>query len=139
MSWEELSAERLYMPAGMPSTSSLYADYVASPNHAALHEKVDNAWQTLRTRDADAQSRAGGVSSSVRDMTRWPRLQLNNGVLDGKPIVAGESLPETHRPQMISRVPDDPVVDRASFYGLGWGVSLDSAASAFAVPGSIYC
>jgi CubicO group peptidase (beta-lactamase class C family) len=121
--WEELSAERLYEPAGMTSSSSLYANYAASPNHAALHEKVGNAWQPLRTRDADAQSPAGGVSSSARDMTRWLRLQLNNGVLEGKSIIAAEPLAETHRPQMISRVPDDPATDRASFYGLGWIVS----------------
>ena len=123
MTWDELSAERLYQPAGMLNTSSRYSDYTAAPNHAVLHEKIADTWHALRTRDPDAQSPAGGVSSTARDMSRWLRLQLNNGMLDGQPVIASEPLAETHRPQIISRAPSDPATDRASFYGLGWIVS----------------
>jgi hypothetical protein len=41
--------------------------------------------------------------------------------------VAAEALGETHRPQIVSRPPADPVTDRASFYGLGWNVGYDAA------------
>ncbi|MGH2602374.1 MAG: serine hydrolase, partial [Dehalococcoidia bacterium] len=126
-SWEDLSAERLYQPLGMTSTSSRFADYAAAPNRALTHALVDGRYVAEYTRDADAQSPAGGVSSSVRDMARWLRLQLGNGTVDGQQIVSGEALVETHRPQMIRSQAAYPATGRAGFYGLGWNVSYDAA------------
>jgi CubicO group peptidase (beta-lactamase class C family) len=51
-------------------------------------------------RDPDAQSPAGGVSSTVRDLAQWLRLQLGNG----KQVIDAEALAETHRPQMASHI-----------------------------------
>jgi len=125
-SWEDLSAERLYRRLGMARTSSRFADFVASSNRAHGHVKVDGTWVAKYTRQPDAQSPAGGVTSSVRDMAIWLRLQLGRGTLDGSMIVDPEALDETHRPQVI-RIPPprDPAVDRAAFYGLGWNVDYD--------------
>jgi Domain of unknown function (DUF3471)/Beta-lactamase len=50
------------------------------------------------------------------------RLQLGNGKFEGKQIIDADALSETHRPQMVSNPPQNPATDRASFYGLGWGV-----------------
>jgi len=44
MSWEELSAERLYDPLGMTHTSSRFADYMAEPNRAIPHVKDGDSW-----------------------------------------------------------------------------------------------
>jgi len=121
--WEEVSAEKLYKPLGMDSTSSRYADFVASQNHALGHVLVDGKWTPKYRRDPDAQTPAGGVSSSVNDMGKWVRLQLANGRFDGKQIVAANALAETHHPHMLtgfSRLNGLP-----SFYGLGWNVSYD--------------
>lgn len=124
-SWEDLSVERLYRPLGMTSTSSRFADYIAARNRALTHVLVDGSYVAEHTRNADAQSPAGGVSSTVRDMAQWVRLQLGNGTLDGRQIVDGEALVETHRPQVIVRQVAYPATGRASFYGLGWNVSYD--------------
>jgi CubicO group peptidase (beta-lactamase class C family) len=124
-SWEDLSAERLYRPLGMKSTSSRYGDYAAAKNRALLHVRDGDKWVARYDRDADAQSPAGGVSSSAADMARWMRLQLGGGKLDGEQFIAAKALAETHRPQIVSRPPDNPATDRASFYGLGWNVSYD--------------
>jgi CubicO group peptidase (beta-lactamase class C family) len=126
-SWENAAAERLYEPLGMRSTSSRFADYQAASNRAVTHVLVDGAYVPKYVRNADAQSPAGGVSSTVRDMAQWLRLQLGEGTVDGKQIVGAEALAETHRPQIVNRPPADPSADRASFYGLGWNVSYDDA------------
>jgi hypothetical protein len=77
-------------------------------------------------RQPDAQSPAGGVSSSVHDMAQWVRLQLAGGVYNGAPLIAAESLAETHRPKMQrNNGPGTPDSDRGTFYGLGWNVSYD--------------
>ncbi len=121
--WEQLSSERLYRPLGMARTSSRYSDFVNATNHASLHVPEGGRWVARYQRDADAQAPAGGVSSSVRDLGQWLRLQLAGGRLDGRPVVAAAALAETHRPQIVSHQPRDPATDRAGFYGLGWNVS----------------
>jgi CubicO group peptidase (beta-lactamase class C family) len=124
-SWEDLSAEKLYQPLGMKNTSSRYADFAGAENRARGHVLVDGKWVAKYTRDPDAQSPAGGVSSTVRDMAQWTRLQLSNGKLNDKQIVDAEALAETHRPQILRQTPKDSSVDRVAFYGLGWNVDYD--------------
>ena len=122
MTWEDLAQERLYSRAGMTRTSSKYAGYLAHENRALLHQEVDGAWVSLHTRDNDAASPAGGVSSTVRDMARWLRLQLGNGTLDGEEIVNAETLADSHRPWTLTSRQGLPQDGRVGFYGLGWNV-----------------
>ena len=124
--WEELCETRLYEPLGMTSTSSRFADYQAAANRAWTHVRVNDRWVAKYVRDPDPQSPAGGVSSTVRDMAQWMRLQLGNGTIDGKQVISAEALGETHVPQIVSRQPADPSTDHAGFYGLGWNVGYDA-------------
>src|SRR6266513_2505179 len=71
LDWEDVSKQKLYTPLGMASTSSRYADFVARPNKALEHVMVDGKWVQKFKRDPDAQSPAGGVSSSVNDLAKW--------------------------------------------------------------------
>ncbi|MCX2182084.1 serine hydrolase [Streptomyces sp. SKN60] len=122
--WEKLADDILYKPAGMDATSSRFADYANSSDRAWGHVQVDGAWKPEFVRDPDAQSPAGGVSSSARDMATWLRLQLANGELDGRRIVDAEALERTHWPESVSSPPHAPAA-RTGFYGLGWNVSYD--------------
>jgi CubicO group peptidase (beta-lactamase class C family) len=124
-SWEDLSRERLYEKLGMWNTSSAFADFSAAANRAHEHVKLGGNWVPKYTRDPDAQSPAGGVVSSVRDMTAWVRLQLARGRFGGEEIVSEAALDETHRPQIVSSPPQNPTSDHAGFYGLGWNVGYD--------------
>jgi CubicO group peptidase (beta-lactamase class C family) len=123
--WEELSAEKLYKPLGMSSTSSRFDDVAAAGNRALLHVRIDGRWVARHTRNADAQSPAGGVSSAVRDLARWMRLQLGKGKFEGKQLVEADALTETHRPVIVTGPPADPGKDRADLYALGWNVRYD--------------
>jgi CubicO group peptidase (beta-lactamase class C family) len=128
-SWEELSAERLYRPLGMGSTSSRFADFKAAPNRAVGHVQQDGQWVAKYTRDPDAQSPAGGVSSSARDLAQWLRLQLGRGKVDGREIVKAAALDETHRPQIVKTPAANPMTERSSFSGLGWDIGTDEQGS----------
>lgn len=125
--WEDISEERLYQPLNMRQTSSRFDHYINSPKRAATHVLVDGQWVAMYVRQPDAQSPAGGVSSTVRDMVQWLRLQLGGGTVDGDEIIDAGALGETHRPQFINGPPADPATDMAGFYGLGWNVSYDGA------------
>jgi len=123
LDWEKASEEKLYRPLGMTSTSSRYADFTARGNKALGHVLVDGKWVQRFKRDPDAQSPAGGVSSSVNDVAKWMRLQLANGNFQGKQLVNEKALLETHHPHMLTGF--SPFTRLPSFYGLGWNVSYD--------------
>lgn len=126
-SWQKLAADTLFKPAGMTSTSTEFSAFAQAPNHAATHvNNPDGTWSPRFVRDPDAQAPAGGVSSSARDMSRWLRLQLAEGTLDGKRIIPADTLATTHLPQILSQPPAPPA-NRTGFYGLGWNVSYDDA------------
>src|SRR5437660_1526894 len=143
LNWEDVSKQKLYTPLGMASTSSRYADFVARPNKALGHVRVDGKWVQKFKRDPDAQSPAGGVSSSVNDLAKWMRLQLANGKFDGKQLVDEKALAETHHPHMLTGF--SPFTGLPGFYGLGWNVSYDqegrlhlSHSGAFALGAATY-
>ena len=119
--WEEVASERLYDRLGMTSTSSRYSDYDNRPNKAFTHVFVDGKAVTQYRRVADSESPAGGVSSSVRDLAQWVRLQLANGRYNGEQVIDSAALAATHEP-IIIRNPAAPT----QFYGLGWNVDFDS-------------
>ena len=121
--WEDVSEEKLYVPLGMTSTSSRYQDFVARENRALGHVQIDGKWVQKYQREPDAQSPAGGVSSSVNDMAKWMRLQLAGGKFEGKEIVKEEALAQTHHPHMLTGF--SPLDGLPGFYGLGWNVSYD--------------
>src|SRR5436309_11149495 len=123
LEWEAAANKKLFKPLGMTSASSRYADFVARSNKALGHVLVNGKSVQKFKRDPDAQSPAGGVSSSVNDVAKWLRLQLGNGKFDGKQIVDEKALTETHQPNMLTGF--SPFTGLPSFYGLGWNVSYD--------------
>lgn len=124
--WEDLSEEVLYRPLGMSSTSSRFADFAARPDRAVGHVRASDGFQPLYTRDPDAQSPAGGVSSSVTDMARWLAMVLADGSHDGVAVVDPEALLGALTPQMVSNPPTEPAM-RPGFYGYGFNVSTSAA------------
>lgn len=122
-SWEALSKQLLYEPLGMTHTSSRWIDYANAPDHATLHVRHGNEWKTS-SRDADAQSPAGGASSTVLDLAKWMSLQMDQGTYEGKRIASPEALSPMQRPQIVSNPPAQPF-GRPSFYGYGVIVSYD--------------
>ncbi len=117
--WETLSRRLLYEPLGMDSSGSTFADFQSHENRASGHRRVDGRWVHLEQRQPDAQSPAGGVSSSANDMARWMRLLLNGGRFEGRPLVDPAALAESHRPQADTG---------NGSYGYGWNVARDRKA-----------
>ena len=127
-SWEEVAQHELYARIAMHSTSSRYSDYENNPNKAALHYHHENVYSNWFVREADSEAPAGGVSSNVRDLANFVKLQLDDGVFDGQRIVDKAALDETHKPEICAAVPGPlpPGECPGSFYGLGWNVGKDA-------------
>jgi hypothetical protein len=95
-------------------------------NRAAPHFRTQaGVWKPGNLTNDDAAMPAGGVSSSLRDLTLWLRLQVASGMFDGRQVVASGPLRETRRPQIVAISPPDPSSGATKFYGLGWLVFFD--------------
>jgi CubicO group peptidase (beta-lactamase class C family) len=126
-SWEDLSDEVLLRPLGMASTSYRFADYEARPNRAVGHIHVDGKYEPRYIRDPQPEAPAGGVSSTVNDMTRWLAMVLADGSYDGKQIVDAKALLPAVTPQVVSSRATEPAM-RSGFYGYGFNVGPTSGA-----------
>lgn len=126
-SWDSLAQDVLFGPLGMSESSYQHSVYASRQDKALIHVRVgassSKTWQAKYVRDADAEAPAGGLSSSVRDLAQFIRLQLGAGMLDGKQVIDSAALQQTHIPYQDLRAPEPN--GRTQFYGLGWNVSYD--------------
>lgn len=124
--WAPLSEDALYKPLGMSRTSSRFADYMAQADRAVPHMRTGGVWTARAQRQPDAQSPAGGVSSTAADMAKWLAMLLADGVVDGQPLIPAAALAPAIMPQAMSAPPAAPA-DRAGFYGFGFNVGVSEA------------
>jgi CubicO group peptidase (beta-lactamase class C family) len=130
--WPDLADQVIFDPLGMDSSSYRFEDFESAENRAYGHVLTDpdaKTWEAKYVRDADQQAPAGGASSSVHDMTKWLRMELGAGELDGAPIVDAAALQVTHQAHYTNNPAKAPAA-RNSAYGLGWNVSVDNAGRA---------
>jgi CubicO group peptidase (beta-lactamase class C family) len=125
--WEDLAQEVLYRPLGMASTSSRHADYENRTNRAVLHVKSADTWQAKYRRQPDAQSPAGGVSSSANDLARWLSMVLQQGQYEGRTIVSADALLPAVTAEMVAVQPPRAADARARLYGYGVFVETSPA------------
>lgn len=122
LDWATLSERDLYQPLGMDSTSSRFEDFMARENLAVGHVPVDGTWNvTTMQRQPDAQSPAGGVSSSALDMAAWMKLVLAGGTFAGESVVAEDALVPAITAQFVSK-PAHSADARSGLTGFGFNV-----------------
>jgi CubicO group peptidase (beta-lactamase class C family) len=121
LDWATLAERVLYQPLGMTRTSSRFEDFMARSNRAVAHVELDGRWiESPLLRNPDAQSPAGGASSSLNDVATWLALMIGKGVHAGRRVIDAEALESAVSPQMLTRSAKD---DRpASYYGFGFNV-----------------
>lgn len=124
--WATLAQETIYEPLGMAATSSRFTDYMARPNRAHPHVKTGNTYEARFQRQPDAQSPAGGVSSSANDLAKWMTMVLQNGLFAEKQIVAPKALLPAITAEMVS-APSPTADSRPGFYGYGFNVGVTAS------------
>ena len=116
MSWEDLVSERVIVPAGLKNTSARFKDFENAADRVDTYSMMNGTPVAGPLLNDDVNSPAGGVSSTINDMARYARLQLNNGSIDGKQVIDAAALKETHRPQNIMKTTSTSI----TAYDLGW-------------------
>ncbi len=125
--WHEYMAKRLFVPLGMKRVVLTRSEALKADDHATPHRfDADRKPQVMDWYPDDKQLRASGsIKTSVRDLSGWLRVQLNNGMLGDKRVVPADILAETHRPQIVVPLDSEKAkfaVTTLSSYGLGWHI-----------------
>lgn len=118
--WSSLSEAVLYRPLGMSRTTSRFSVFEAMDNRASGHMPVNGRFLPGPARNPQAQSPAGGASSSVRDMAKWMSLILGMGLYRGRQLVPAAALAPALSPQMLMRPAQEG--QAAAYYGFGFNV-----------------
>ena len=120
-SYEDLVAERIFVPAGMYNTSARFSDFTRSADRVEVYPLQAGTPVAGPLNNDDINSPAGGVSSTLNDMVRFARLQANGGSIDGRQVINASALRDTHTPQFIKSYYGSGMVGS----GLGWNTYLD--------------
>lgn len=124
MSWDDAVRTKLFEPLGMSHSSTSIRALEGKTNVAQPHSEIDDTVMTIPWRNIDNVGPAGSINSSVLDMAKWVRFQLDSGKAGGKTLLSSGSFVETHTPHTIIRR-EGPAREVNPFghfasYGLGW-------------------
>ena len=121
LTWEQALEERIFTPLGMDRSSCTLARLLAQENRASFHATVNG--KVVAAPDdlavlpwSEIYGPAGGINSTARNMAAWLRMQLNQGLFEGRRIISQENLEYLHQPYTL--VGDKDGV--TSHYCQGW-------------------
>lgn len=120
-SWNDFVETRLLEPLGMTRTATSFARLPDPTNIIDAHAPVDGRVQVIRRYRASVSDPAGGIYSSVADLSKWA-LMLLGGPGAPPPLLKPRTQWELWSPQTILPVSPAPSPYNTHFlaYGLGW-------------------
>jgi CubicO group peptidase (beta-lactamase class C family) len=127
MSWEAFVEKRIMAPLGMNRSSASYAGLKDHNNVIAAHAPVDNKLRPIPHLNFALGDAAGGIFSSVADLSKWVAVLLAHGRYgadSGKRLWSEKVHEELWSPQTILPVRSPgPYNTHFASYGLGFFLS----------------
>ena len=120
-SWEENIKERIFKPLGMFNSTMDMKSFKKAKDVTSLHHRYGDEIITLSKRWPYLHwtyeyAPAGGINSNIVDMAKWLKLQVNNGVFNGRRLIAEESMDFMHSPKTIAML----FAGRREYYCQAW-------------------
>jgi CubicO group peptidase (beta-lactamase class C family) len=124
--WTAFVRERILEPLGMQDTVLSVRELGGRANVATPHGPASGEIRPFPWYGWDSAAAAGGLISSVSDMSRWMLLQLARGSLDGRTYFSDAASRTMWTPHVSSTV-DKAAAERIPSthfrgYGLGWSL-----------------
>lgn len=131
MSWAEFVETKIMMPLGMQRSVGVYQRLMDKNNVAYPHSTEDGQLRQLEPyfENSDLVGAAGGIYSSVNDMSKWLFMHLNNGKYGAglsEQIISENNHAElwkSHTNLRFNAEPNPPYRKHFNSYGLGWELS----------------
>ncbi|GAB3337425.1 serine hydrolase [Larkinella ripae] len=127
-SWEEFVENRIMQPLQMENSRTSFARLPKNQSNVIdAHAVLEGKLQVIKRGTLDAGNSAGGIYSSINDLSNWVIMQLNGGKYgDGlkKTLFSARVQNDMWTPQTLIPVNDPgPYNTHFSAYGLGWFLS----------------
>jgi CubicO group peptidase (beta-lactamase class C family) len=123
-SWDEYIKEKFFTPLGMTSANTSIRAFTPSSNVASPHNEVNGKNVPIEYVNWDNISSAGSINACVNDLSKWLKLQLGKGTLDGKTFwkeARSYEMWENMTPKPVSKWARENMPSRHfNGYGLGW-------------------
>jgi CubicO group peptidase (beta-lactamase class C family) len=101
--WEAFVKERIFDPLGMSSTVFSIDDVLKQPDHGVpFTERRDSfeLYEIPHYREQVGIGPAGSINSNVEDLSKWLRALMNDGELDGRPVIPASVVKATLAPSI---------------------------------------
>jgi len=127
ISWDQFLSDRIFKPLGMVRTNTSVKALKGMTNVAACHTDSSGKVISIPYLDWDNIGPAGSINSCVNDLSKWLKLQLNNGTFDNKVIFSKATNREMWSPQTIQTISAGSArmfpSTHFKAYAFGWGVN----------------
>ncbi|MFD2937655.1 serine hydrolase [Spirosoma flavum] len=127
MSWENFVEQRILGPLGMTQSAASFQGCQTNPNLIDAHKRIGDSVRVVARYGSTLDDAAGGIYSSIEEMSRWVLLFLNQGRYG--PALSKRFLPEPLLADLVAPQTIIPVQQPGSYrthfaaYGLGWFLS----------------
>lgn len=125
-SWDEFVTERIFKPLKMNRTNTSTNALVGLDNVAQCHTDFEGKTIEIPYLNWDNIAPAGAINSSVSDISKWIKLQLNNGKYGSTQIFSSNRSREMWSPNTLQDVSpnSEKLFPTTHFkaYAMGWGV-----------------
>ncbi len=126
MPWDKFVQRHILTPLQMDRTVTSVKNLDKMGNFASPHKTIDGKITPIPWVNWDNMGAAGGIISSVSDMSKWMILQMNNGINHGDTIFSPQAQVAMWTPQNSFEVSlasqKNMPTKHFSAYGLGWGI-----------------
>ena len=121
ITWEDAVRQRLLEPMGMARTGFSVQEMSLSDDWSKGYRDDDGKSVEVPLRDLGLAGPAGSINSCAHDMVAWLRVNLNEGKLGDKQVIAPDALKAMHAVHMHMPAGDELFPERVGIgYGLGW-------------------
>jgi hypothetical protein len=132
-SWTEFVETRIFAPLEMDRSAGTFQSVRSKTNIALPHSTETGELQQIETYSNNLTAAAGGIYSSVDDMSKWLLMLLNEGKYGyrlKKKLFSKKNLNEmwtAHTRINFNYKPQSRYKTHFSYYGLGWKLSDENS------------
>jgi len=122
-SWSVFVEENIMNPLAMNESAGTYQRLANKNNVAKPHTTINGKLVPLKSFDIGVGASAGGINTSISDLTKWVTMHLNNGKYADTTLVSLKNhnfvwTPQTN--QFFRPIAKLPYKTHLYAYGLGW-------------------
>ncbi len=126
MPWNKFIESHIFKPLDMSRSITSVNDFADLGNVASPHKTIGGEITPIAWVNWDNMGAAGGIISSVEDMSKWMILQMNNGVNGADTLFSPATQLDMWTPQNSFKVSANSSKNipskHFSAYGLGWSI-----------------